>query len=46
MVHGLRLMNMDVDGLSINPCSNQKDSKRIRWHVGEDEIELLKWHAL
>ena len=45
VVHQSWLVNMDVDGLSRNPCLSQKDSTRARWHVGEDEEEILGWHT-
>ena len=41
VVHRLGQVNMDVNGLSKNPCLSQKDSPRAQWHVGEDEEERL-----
>ena len=46
VVHRFGLVNLDVDGLSRNPCLSQKDSIGARWNVGEDEEEMPGWHAL
>ena len=40
-----KLVNMDADGLSKNPCPIQKDSVGATWHVEENEGEMLEWHA-
>ena len=41
MVHRSRLVNIDADGLTKNLCPSQKDSIKVRWHVGEKEEKML-----
>jgi hypothetical protein len=37
--------NLDVDGLSRNPCTNQEDDTGARWHGEVDEKMVPSWHA-
>jgi hypothetical protein len=45
-VHKPRVTNLDVDGLSQNPCTNQEDNTGTRWHGEVDEEMVPGWHAL
>jgi hypothetical protein len=45
VVHRFGVANLDVDGLSRNPCTNQKDNTRARWHGEVDEEMVSSWHA-
>ena len=42
MVHRFGLMIVDANKLSKNLCQSQKDSIGVRWHVGENEKEMLE----
>jgi hypothetical protein len=44
-VHRPKVANLDVDGLSRNPCTSQEDDIRARWHGEVDEEMVLGWHA-
>ena len=45
VVHRTGSVNMDADGLSHNPISNQADDTDAKWH-GEGEADLLLgWHG-
>lgn len=45
VVHRASLVNMDVDGLSRNPISNQVDAMGVRWHIDKGEDLLPCWHC-
>jgi len=45
MVHKPRVANLDVDGLSRNPCTNQEDNTGARWHGEVNEEVVPSWHA-
>jgi hypothetical protein len=45
VVHRAGLVNMDIDGLSRNPISNQADTTCTRWHVEDGEDSLLGCHC-
>jgi len=45
VVHRPRVANLDVDGLSRNPCTSQEDNIGARWHGEVDEEMVLGWHA-
>jgi hypothetical protein len=45
VVHKLGVTNLDVDGLSRNPCTNQEDNTGARWHGKVDEEMVPGWHA-
>jgi hypothetical protein len=40
MVHRLGVANLDVDGLSRNPCTSKEDDIGARWH-GEVDEEMV-----
>ncbi len=44
-MHRPKVANLDVDGLSRNPCTSQEDDIRARWHGEVDEEMVLGWHA-
>jgi hypothetical protein len=46
VVHKPGVANLDADGLSQNPCTNQEDNTRVRWHGEVDEEMVPGWHAL
>ncbi len=39
-MHRLQIVNLDVDGLSWNPCISQEDDIGARWHgkVNEEMV--------
>ncbi|CAN5961803.1 unnamed protein product [Sphagnum jensenii] len=45
VVHRPRVANLDADGLSQNPCTNQEDNTGARWHGKVDEEMVPSWHA-
>jgi hypothetical protein len=45
VVHKPGVTNLDVDGLSRNPCTSQEDNTRVRWHGEVDEEMVPSWHA-
>jgi hypothetical protein len=45
-VHKTRVANLDADGLSWNPCTNQEDNTGARWHDKVNEEMMPSWHAL
>jgi hypothetical protein len=45
VVHKPRVANLDADGLTRNPCTNQEDDIRARWHGKVDEEMMPGWHA-
>ncbi len=45
MVHKHGVVNLDANGLSWNPCTNQEDNTGARWHGEVDEEMVLGWHA-
>jgi len=45
MVHKPGVANLDVDGLSRNPCTNQEDNTGARWHGEVNEEVVPSWHA-
>jgi len=45
VVHKPRVTNLDVDGLSRNPCTSQEDNIGARWHGEVDEEMVPGWHA-
>ncbi len=44
-MHRFGIANLDVDGLSRNPCTNQEDDTGVRWHGEVDEEMVPGWHA-
>ncbi len=44
-MHKPEVTNLDVDGLSRNPCTSQEDDTRARWHGEVDEEMVPGWHA-
>jgi hypothetical protein len=44
-VHRHGVANLNADGLSQNPCTNQEDDTKARWHGKVDEEMLPSWHA-
>jgi hypothetical protein len=40
-----RVVNLDVNGLSRNPCTSQEDDTGARWHGEVDEEMVPGWHA-
>jgi hypothetical protein len=45
IIHKLGRVNQDVDGLSWNPSSNEKDTTWAHWH-GDVDLEVIpRWHA-
>jgi hypothetical protein len=44
-VHRPGVANLDADGLSQNPCTNQEDNTRTRWDGEVDEEMVPGWHA-
>ncbi len=45
MVHKPGVANLDANGLSRNPCTNQEDNTGARWHGEVDEEMVPCWHA-
>ncbi len=45
-MHRPRVVNLDVNGLSRNPCTSHEDDTGARWHGKVDEEMVLGWHAL
>ncbi len=45
VVHIPGVTNLDADGLNRNPCTNQEDNTRARWHGEVDDEMVLGWHA-
>ncbi len=45
VVHKPGVTNLDVDGLSRNPCTSQEDNTGARWHGKVDEEMVSGWHA-
>jgi hypothetical protein len=45
VVHRPIVANLDADGLSRNPCTNQEDDTGTSWHGEVDEEMVLGWHA-
>jgi hypothetical protein len=45
VVHRPGVVNLDVDGLSRNPCTSQEDDTGARWHGKVDEEMVPGWHA-
>jgi hypothetical protein len=45
-VHKPRVVNLDADGLSWNPCTSQEDNTGARWHDEVNEEMVSGWHAL
>jgi hypothetical protein len=45
VVHRPGVANLNVDGLSRNPCTNQEDNTGTRWHGEVDEEMVPGWHA-
>ncbi len=44
-MHRHGVANLNADGLSQNPCTNQEDDTKARWHGKVDEEMLPSWHA-
>ncbi len=45
VVHKPGVAKLDADGLSRNPCTNQEDNTRAKWHGKVYEEMVLGWHA-
>ncbi len=45
-MHRPGVANLDVNGLSRNPCTSQEDDTGARWHGEVDEEMVPGWHAL
>jgi hypothetical protein len=45
VVHRLGVANLNVDGLSRNPCNSQEDDTGAGWHGEVDEEMVPSWHA-
>jgi hypothetical protein len=40
IIHKVRWVNWDVDGLNQNPSSNEEDTIRAHWH-GDVDLEIV-----
>ncbi len=45
VVHRPGVANLDADGLSQNPCTNQEDNIGAKWHGEVNEEMVPSWHA-
>jgi hypothetical protein len=45
VVHRPGVANLDANGLSRNPCTNQEDNTGVKWHGEVNEEMVPGWHA-